>query len=207
MEALTEKQSEILQVIRMGIENRGYAPTIRDIGAMVHLSSSCSVKKHLDSLEVKGYIRRDRYRRDIELCDNGEPVTFARTVCVPLIGRVAGGNLRYAEDSAEPELLPLPLSLLPRGAETSKDLFALEVYGDSMRDAGISDGDIVVARRQSTAHNGEIVIARVDDEATVKRYFREKDHIRLQPENPDFEPICVRDVAIMGAVTLAVKRF
>jgi len=207
MEALTEKQREILLVIRTHIENQGFAPTVRDIGLAVNLSSSCSVKKHLDTLEAKGYIKRDRYQRQIELMDNGTPLTLGRSVCVPLIGRVAGGSPLFADQSSTPEMLPLPLSLLPRGAETSRDLFALEVYGDSMRDAGIADGDIVVARKQSTARDGEIVIALIEDEATVKTYYREKDTVRLQPQNPDFEPIYSREVSILGKVTLAIKRF
>lgn len=207
MESLTDKQREILQVIRTNIENRGYAPTVREIGAQVNLSSSCSVKKHLDSLEAKGKIKRDRYKREIELCEDGEPVTLGRSVCVPLLGRVAGGSPLLAIEEGTPEMLPLPLTLLPRGVETTRDLFALEVYGDSMRDAGIADGDIVVARKQPTARNGEIVIALIDDEATVKTFYKETGRIRLQPENPDFEPIYAIDVSILGRVTLAIKRF
>lgn len=207
MEALTEKQREILKVIRTHIEARGYAPTVREIGAAVNLSSSCSVKKHLDALEVKGKIKRDRYQREIELCEDGEPVTLGRSFCVPLLGRVAGGAPLLAQQDNSPEMLPLPLSLLPRGVETTRDLFALEVYGDSMRNAGIADGDIVVARKQSTARDGDIVIALIEDEATVKTFFKEKDRVRLQPENPDFEPIYAVDVSILGKVTLAIKRF
>jgi repressor LexA len=207
MESLTDKQREILQVIRTNIETRGYAPTVREIGAAVNLSSSCSVKKHLDSLEAKGKIKRDRYRREIELCEDGEPVTLGRSVCVPLLGRVAGGAPILAQQDNSPEMLPLPLSLLPRGVETTRDLFALEVYGESMRDAGIADGDIVVARKQSTARDGEIIIALIEDEATVKTFYREKDRIRLQPENPDFAPIYAKDVSILGKVALAIKRF
>jgi len=207
MESLTDKQREILQVIRANIEKKGYSPTVREIGAAVNLSSSCSVKKHLDTLEAKGRIKRDRYRREIELCEDGEPVTLGRSICVPLLGRVAGGAPILAEQDSSPEMLPLPLSLLPKGAESTRDLFALEVYGDSMKDAGIADGDIVVARKQATARNGEIVIALIDDEATVKTYYREEKRIRLQPENADFEPIYSVDVSILGKVTLAIKRF
>jgi repressor LexA len=207
MEPLTEKQQEILRVIRTHIETRGFAPTIRDIGTAVNLRSSCSVKKHLDTLEAKGAIRRDRYQREIELLEDGEPVSTGRTVCVPLLGRVAGGSPLLVAPESEPDMIPVPLSLLPRGSESRRDLFALEVRGDSMRDAGISNGDLVIARKQSTASDGEIVIAQLDDEATVKTYYREKDRIRLQPENPDFEPIYATEVSIIGKVALAIKRF
>ncbi|MBV9852343.1 MAG: transcriptional repressor LexA [Armatimonadetes bacterium] len=206
MKALTDKQRQILETIRRGIEKRGHAPTLREIGATVGLSSSCTVKKHLDSLEAKGHIRRGRYKRSIELMEGGAPVPLGRSVCVPLLGRVAGGAPILAEQSAAPEMLPLPVSLLRRG-ESGNDLFALEVYGDSMRGVGIADGDLVVARRQETASDGDIVVALLDDEATVKTFYREPDGIRLQPENPDYTPILSRDVRIMGKVAMAIKRF
>jgi len=207
MTPLSEKQQQILTVIRTQIESRGQAPTVREIGALVNLSSSCTVKKHLDSLEAKGFIRRDRYKRAIDLMEGGLPMTLGRAVCVPLLGRVAGGAPIFAEQNAAPEMLPLPLSLLRRGDANAKDLFALEVYGNSMRDAGISDGDIVVARRQDTAHDGEIVVALLGEEATVKTFYREPNGIRLQPENPDFEPIFTNDVSILGKVAMSIKRF
>ncbi|MDQ2687368.1 MAG: transcriptional repressor LexA, partial [Armatimonadota bacterium] len=153
MHTLTEKQRQILGIIRKNIEQCGQAPTVREIGALVNLSSSCTVKKHLDSLEAKGFIKRDRYKRSIDLMEGGVPVTFGRSVCVPLLGRVAGGAPIFAEQSSAPEMLPLPVSLLRRGDETGRNLFALEVYGDSMRDVGIGDGDIVVARSQETAQD------------------------------------------------------
>src|SRR5579875_3373039 len=152
MQTLTEKQRQILSIIRHAMEQRGQAPTVREIGAMVNLSSSCTVKKHLDSLEVKGFIKRDRYKRSITLMEGGSPIALGQSVCVPLLGRVAGGPPMLAEECRAPEMLPLPLSLLRRSDETGRDLFALEVYGNSMRDAGIADGEIVVARKQETAH-------------------------------------------------------
>lgn len=206
MKTLTEKQQQILEVVRAGIEKRGHAPTVREIGALVGLSSSCTVKKHLDSLENKGCIRRDRYKRAIELMEEGAPVPLGRSVCVPLLGRVAGGAPILAEQSAAPEMLPLPVSLLRRG-ESGKDLFALEVYGNSMQGAGIADGDIVVARRQDTAADGDIVVALLGDEATVKTFYRERNGIRLQPENPDYTPIFAQEVRVMGKVAMAIKRF
>jgi len=208
MEVLTEKQRQVLEAVRNGIETRGFSPTVREIGAMLGLSSSCTVKKHLDALETKGYIRRDRYQRGVELLDGGgDPISMGRAVCVPLLGRVAGGAPILAHQSDEPEMLPLPQSLLPRGTETGKDLFALEVYGDSMRDAGISDGDIVIAKRQNSARDGEIIVALIGEEATVKTFYAEADYIRLQPENPAFEPIFTKDMTVLGKVTLSIKRF
>jgi repressor LexA len=207
MEPLTEKQREILLVIRDHMEERGHAPTVREIGAAVHLSSSCTVQKHLDNIEAKGYIRRDRYKRSLELMEDGEPVSFGRAVRVPLLGRVSGGAGVYTEPSAASEWLPLPTTLMSRGDVSGRDLFAMHVYGDSMRNVGIADGDIVVARKQQTARDGEIVIALLGEETTVKTFYREPDGIRLQPENPDFEPIKTRDATILGRVTMAIKQF
>ncbi len=208
MNTLTEKQRQILSIIRKSIEQQGHAPTVREIGAQVSLSSSCTVKKHLDSLEMKGYIKRDRYKRSISLMEGGAPVAFGRSVCVPLLGRVAGGAPILADEASAPEMLPLPVSLLRRGDESGRNLFALEVYGDSMRDAGIADGDIVVARKQETATDGDIVVALIGDEATVKTFYRENGGVvRLQPENPDYAPIYTEDVSILGKVAMAIKRF
>ena len=206
MQTLTDKQQQILEVVRRQIERRGHAPTVREIGAAVGLSSSCTVKKHLDSLETKGFLRRGRYKRGIELMEGGTPMLLGQSVCVPLLGRVAGGAPILAEQSAAPEMLPLPVSLLRRG-ESGQTLFALEVYGNSMQGIGIGDGDIVVAHRQQTASNGDIVVALLGDEATVKTFYREPDGVRLQPENPDYEPILSQDVRIMGKVAMAIKRF
>ncbi|MGI4787439.1 MAG: transcriptional repressor LexA [Janthinobacterium lividum] len=207
MHILTEKQRQILEVIRTHIEQRGHAPTVREIGKEVGLSSSCTVKKHLDSLETKGFLRRDRYKRALDLMDNGERLTMGRSVSVPLLGRVAGGTPILAQQSENPEMLPIPVSLLRRSDQNGRDLFALEVYGNSMRDAGIGDGDIVVARRQSTAADGDIVVALLGEEATVKTFFRDINGVRLQPENPDYEPIFAAEVTIMGKVAMAIKRF
>ena len=207
MQSLTEKQRQILEVVRTNIEQRGQAPTVREIGAQVNLSSSCTVKKHLDSLVAKGFLRRDRYKRSLDLMEGGERVAMGRSVCVPLLGRVAGGAPILADQSSSPEMLPLPVSLLRRGDQTGRNLFALEVYGDSMRDVGIGDGDIVVARRQNTASDGDVVVALLGEEATVKTFYREAGGIRLQPENPDYDPIFAPDVTIMGLVAMSIKRF
>ncbi len=208
MHTLSDKQRLILSVIRKSIEQRGQAPTVREIGALVGLSSSCTVKKHLDTLETKGFLKRDRYKRAIDLMESGSPVPLGRSVCVPLIGRVAGGPPILAEQSAMPEMLPLPMSLLRRSDQSGANLFALEVYGNSMQGAGISDGDIVIARKAQTAEDGEIVVALLGEEATVKTFRRENGGVvRLQPENPDYEPIYSEDITILGTVTMAIKRF
>ncbi len=207
MQSLTEKQRQILEVVRTNIEQHGQAPTVREIGVQVNLSSSCTVKKHLDSLVAKGFLRRDRYKRSLDLMEGGERVAMGRSVCVPLLGRVAGGAPILADQSLSPEMLPLPVSLLRRGDQTGRNLFALEVYGDSMRDVGIGDGDIVVARRQETASDGDIVVALLGEEATVKTFYREAVGFRLQPENPDYDAIFAPDVTIMGLVAMSIKRF
>lgn len=207
MQTLTDKQKQILDVIRTHIEQRGHAPTVREIGKEVSLSSSCTVKKHLDSLEAKGFLRRDRYKRGLDLMEGGERLSMGRSVSVPLLGRVAGGTPIVVDAQQNPEMLPIPVSLLRRGDQAGRDLFALEVYGNSMRDAGIGDGDIVVARRQSTADDRDIVVALLGEETTVKTFYREAGGIRLQPENPDYDPIYASDVVIMGKVALAIKRF
>jgi len=207
MQSLTEKQRQILDVVRAQIEQRGHAPTVREIGIQVNLSSSCTVKKHLDSLITKGFLKRDRYKRSIDLMEGGERVAMGRSVCVPLLGRVAGGTPILAEQSPSPEMLPLPVSLLRRSDQSGRDMFALEVCGNSMRDAGIGDGDIVVARKQNTALDGDIVVALLGEEATVKTFYREANGVRLQPENPDYEPIFAADVTIMGKVAMSIKRF
>jgi len=207
MQTLTDKQKQILEVIRTHIEMRGHAPTVREIGKEVSLSSSCTVKKHLDSLEAKGFLRRDRYKRGLDLMEGGERLSMGRSVSVPLLGRVAGGAPIIVDAQQNPEMLPIPVSLLRRGDQGGRDLFALEVYGNSMRDAGIADGDIVVARRQSSAEDRDIVVALLGEETTVKTFYREATGIRLQPENPDYDPIYADDVVIMGKVALAIKRF
>lgn len=223
MPALTEKQTQILGYIRRQITLTGQAPTVREIGQEVGLSSSCSVQKHLDTLERQGKIRRGSFKfRGIELVDgNGEVSKLqAQPVLAPLLGIVAGGGPIEAIQEQDPEMLPIPLSLIGRGDRERQaaacsagefdqaPYFALEVSGESMKNAGISDGDWVVARRQHSAVNGEIVIALVGGgDATVKRFFKENSAIRLQPENDQFEPIIRRDVEVLGRVVMAIKRF
>jgi repressor LexA len=201
---LTDRQSEILDFIRAQINLRGFPPSVREIGEAVGLSSSSTVHSHLAALENKGFIRRDPSKpRALEVLDyrdteRGIDVTNIRAV--PLVGRVAAGAPVLAAENIE-ETIPLPAELAD---ETSS--FILRVTGDSMVDAGILDGDYVIVKQQQSAQNGDIVVAMVDEEATVKRFFREADRVRLQPENRALEPIYARDVTVLGRVTGLFRR-
>lgn len=235
---MTPKQQEVLRAIRNHIQATGQSPTVREIGKVVGLSSSCSVQKHLETLERLGKIRRSTFKyRSIELADTEQlsppskrsipirpamptELTAASTVFVPLVGRVAGGNPILANPEVEPEFLPIPASLLARGeadhqtaavssgSYSEGPLFALTVKGDSMEGAGIGNGDLVIARKQQTARDGDIVVALVEDEeATVKRFFREGQAVRLEPENPAYSALVSANVQILGKVALSIKRF
>jgi repressor LexA len=200
---LSQKQHEIIEVIRKALMRDGQAPTVREIGKETGLRSSCSVQKHLNQLEAKGFIKRDPYKyRSIELLQDGAPMTRRRTVTVPLVGRVAAGAPILASENIE-ESFPLPESLIPRDT----DCFMLRVKGDSMINAGIFDNDLVVVRAQETANNGDIVVALLGDEATVKTFYRAGDSIRLQPENPHLRPIITRDAKIVGRVVLSMRQY
>jgi repressor LexA len=179
---LPERQRLILQVIEAAVEQQGYPPTVREIGAAVGLCSPASVQSHLGSLEAKGYIRRGTSkRRALE------------------VGRVAAGLPLLAEENIE-ESIDIPHFLGARGC------FALRVTGTSMINAGILDGDIVVVKRQDTADDGDIVVAMLGDEATLKRFYREADQVRLQPENDSMEPIFTRHPRIAGKVTGVLRK-
>ncbi len=190
---LTKRQSEIFDFINRHLEKTGYPPTVREIGKALGLHSPSTVHAHLAKLEKSGVLRRDPSKpRAIEIL-----VGRAKRVIdpgVPLVGQVAAGAPILAEENIE-EMLQMPALI---GADSGD--FALRVRGDSMRDAGILDGDLVVVHPTADAANGEIVVALLEDEATVKRYFREADAIRLQPENPAYEPIIAREVEILGRV-------
>jgi repressor LexA len=195
---LTKRQQEIFDFIKKYSARHGYPPTVRDIGKAVGLASSSTVHAHLANLEKVGLLRRDPSKpRAIELLDRA--VDAAKNVIggqsgLPLVGQVAAGQPILAEENIE-DYVPVPG--IAGGDEGE---FVLGVRGDSMIDAGILDGDFVVVRRQDTATDGEIVVALVGEEATVKRFFKESDHVRLQPENETMEPIRTRDVAIVGRV-------
>lgn len=195
----------MLDVIRDAVRAQGYPPSVREIATAVGLSSPASVQNHLTALEGKGYIRRGHSkRRALEVLSRvgseALPPAVAGHRFVPLLGAVAAGQPLLAEENIE-ELLPLPEWLTP-----SVDCFALRVRGDSMMKAGILDGDVVVVRRQEDAENGDIVVALLGDDATLKRFFREEGHVRLQPENDSMEPILTRDPRIAGRVTGVLRR-
>ena len=192
---ITAKQQEILEYIKNTILNKGYPPAVREICEAVHLKSTSSVHSHLAALEEKGYIRRDPTKpRTIEILDDSFNFNRREMVNIPVIGTVAAGEPILAEERIE-DYFPFPAEALPN-AET----FMLNVKGESMIDAGILPGDRLIVEQRSTAENGEIVVALLNDSATVKRYYKEKDHYRLQPENASMDPIITDHVDILGKV-------
>lgn len=189
-----DNQQRILEYIKEEIQTKGYPPSVREIANAVGLKSTSTVHGHLQRLEKRGLLHRDAMKpRAMEVV--GDP-NFVRnsTQAVPLVGNVQAGCPILAEQNLE-EYVSLPDVMLSRGEH-----FILRVHGNSMVDAGIVDGDYIVVRRQSDAHNGEIVVALLEDSATVKRFFREGDQMRLQPENQTMEPIYTRDATILGVV-------
>ncbi len=202
MKGLTAKQQRVLDVIRQAMRTSGQPPTVREIGKDIGVLSSCTVQRHLDALEKKGYIKRDRYKyRSIELTDSPIP-PFIRAINVPILGQIAAGAPILAQENIE-DSFPLPMDVV--GEEDS--VFMLRIKGDSMVDAGIFDGDLVAIRQQETARNGEIVAALIEDEATVKRFFKDGKRIKLVAENPRYAPIVVDDCRILGRVILSIRRF
>ena len=203
---LTERQQSVYRFIVDTLHLRGYPPTVREIGDHFDMKSTGSVRDHLAALEKKGFIRREaNTSRGIELVhDQDRP--GANTRSIPLIGQIAAGTPVLAEQNQE-EMLTVDNNLVGRGGT----IFALRVKGDSMRDAGILDGDVVLIRQQAHAENGEVVAALVGEEATVKSYFREKNHIRLQPANEAYAPITVTpqegEVAILGKVVGLTRNY
>lgn len=196
-EDLTQKQIEILLYIKNEVQRQGYPPSVRDICKGVNLKSTSTVHSHLEKLELKGYIRKDPTKpRAIEILDKEDDFLLAhkKTVDVPIVGRVTAGAPILAVENIE-DTYPVPLELVE-----GHDVFMLKVQGESMIDAGILDGDLVLVKEQKSAHNGEIVVALLEDEATIKRFYKEKDHIRLQPENQFMSPIYAKDVSILGKV-------
>jgi repressor LexA len=201
---LHERQRRILEVIEEAVKAQGYPPTVREIGAAVGLCSPASVQGHLSALEAMGLIRRgSSKRRALEVVRPKAVLADAEAVrmgSVPLVGRVAAGVPLLAEENLE-DFIEIPRFMGDEGA-----CFALRVAGSSMINAGILDGDIVVVRQQETANDGDIVVALLQDEATLKRFFREADQVRLQPENDAMQPILTRDPRIVGKVTGVLRR-
>ena len=201
---ISEKQNEILEYMKNEILNRGFPPSVREICEAVHLKSTSSVHAHLESLEKNGYIRRDPTKpRAIEIVDDNFNLVRRETVNVPILGKVAAGQPLLAVENVE-GYLPIPAEYMP-----NNKTFMLVVQGDSMVNAGIFEGDYVVVEQSPTAENGQKVVALLDDSATVKTFYKEKDHIRLQPENDYMDPIIVepdQPFQILGKV-IGVFRF
>jgi repressor LexA len=192
---LTKRQQEIFDFIRRYASKYGYPPTVREIGKAVGLASSSTVHAHLANLEKYGVLRRNPTKpRAMEVLIDRAKRVMSSEGAIPLVGQVAAGEPLLAEENVEEYVAVPPLA----GGDEGQ--YVLRVKGDSMRDAGILEGDFVVVRRQDTAQDGEIVVALLGDEATVKRYFKESDHIRLQPENETMEPIRSPDVQVIGRV-------
>ncbi|MCM1173961.1 MAG: transcriptional repressor LexA [Blautia sp.] len=192
---ITKKQQEILDYIKEEILKKGYPPAVREICEAVQLKSTSSVHSHLETLEKNGYIRRDPTKpRAIEICDDNFQMVRTEMVSLPVIGRVAAGTPILAEENIE-SYFPVPADVVPNG-----ESFVLKVKGDSMVNAGIYSGDQIFVHSCNTAHNGDTVVALIDDSATVKTFYKENGHIRLQPENDYMDPIIVDDCQILGKV-------
>lgn len=192
---ISAKQQEILEYIKKEIVNKGYPPTVRDICSAVGLKSTSSVHSHLETLEKQGYIIRDKTKpRAIEIVDESFYASRTEMVNIPVVGRVAAGEPILAVQNIE-NYFPIPAEYLH-----NKVTFMLKVKGESMINAGILDGDYIIVEECNTARNGEIIVALVDDSATVKTFYKEDGHIRLQPENDTMDPIIVDHVDILGKV-------
>nr|WP_255570663.1 transcriptional repressor LexA [Cohnella sp. CFH 77786] len=202
---MSNRQNAILEFIKNEVREKGYPPSVREIGEAVGLASSSTVHGHLDRLEKKGLIRRDPTKpRAIEILDDdGSSFGFTSSVRqVPLVGKVTAGVPITATENIE-EYYPLPVSMVG-----DQPVFMLSVMGESMIEAGIHDGDYVIVRQQQTANNGDIVVAMTEEnEATVKTFYKERDHIRLQPENSALEPLRLKHVSILGKVIGLIRSF
>lgn len=193
---ISTKQKEILEYIKSEILSKGYPPAVREICEAVNLKSTSSVHSHLETLEKNGFIRRDPTKpRAIEICDDNFQMVRTETASLPVIGTVAAGTPILAEENID-SYFPVPAEIIPHGEPS----FVLKVKGDSMINVGIFNGDQIFVQQCNTARNGDLIVALVEDSATVKTFYKEKDHIRLQPENDDMDPIIVDDCQILGKV-------
>lgn len=203
---LSNRQSAILDFIKAAIEKKGYPPSVREICSAVGLSSPSTVHAHLNALEEKGYIRRDPQKpRALEVLDTGTQPVFMQNhelINIPLVGKISAGLPAFAEENVE-DYFPVPFDYLNSNAQ----LFMLRVKGESMIEAGIQNGDLLIVEEAHTASNGEIVVALIDDEATVKTFYYEKDRIRLQPENQTMSPIYVEHCEIIGKPIALYRQF
>lgn len=201
---LTDRQRQILDFILAEINRKGYPPSVREIGQAVGLTSSSTVHSHLAALERKGYIRRDPTKpRALEVMDfrlTNKGISPDKVKNVPLVGRVAAGTPLFAQENIE-DNFALPAEI------AGEDAFMLKVKGSSMIEAGILDGDFLIVRQQATADDGDIVVALIDDDSTVKRFYKKRDRVILKAENKSMEPIIVRDVKILGKVVGLIRQF
>ena len=199
---ITDKQREILEYMKEQILSKGYPPSVREICTAVHLKSTSSVHSHLETLEKNGYIRRDPTKpRAIEIVDDTFQLTRRELVNVPILGKVAAGQPLLADNNIN-GYFPIPPEYV-HNAQT----FMLTVRGESMINAGIFDGDLILVEQTSVARNGDIVVALIDDSATVKTFYKEDHYIRLQPENDTMDPIIVQDCMIMGKIIGLYRQF
>ncbi|MGH4052745.1 MAG: transcriptional repressor LexA [Clostridium sp.] len=196
-----DKRSEIYNFIKDQVQTKGYPPSVREICAAVGLKSTSTVHGHLEKLEEKGYIRRDPTKpRAIELLKDS--VTRKELIDIPIIGKITAGIPILAVENVE-DTFTIPLNF----TKTNNELFMLKVSGSSMIDAGILDGDLAIIEKVNTANNGDIVVALIDNEATIKRFFKEKGHIRLQPENSTMSPIILDDCSILGILVGIYRKY
>ena len=205
MSELTKRQRDILIFIKKYLATKGYPPTVREIGKALELSSPATIHVHLHNLENKGYIRMEKSKnRTIELLVDNEYIKDDnKTVEVPLLGKITAGNPIEAIENPD-NYFALPTSLIPK----NKSVFTLNVSGDSMINAGIFDGDVVIVEKTNTANNGEIVVAMTDEnEVTLKTFYKEKDHIRLQPENDTMKPFIFNNITILGKAIGLYRKF
>jgi len=194
---ISNKQLKILEFIKDELHNKGYPPSVREICQAVGLKSTSTVHGHLEKLEKYGYIRRDHTKpRAIEIVDHNPYFSQKEIVELPIVGNVTAGQPILAIENIE-DTFPLPLEFLDID---NSECFMLTIQGNSMINAGIFNGDYVIVKQQNTAQNGDIVVALLGEEATVKRFYKERDHFRLQPENPDMEPIITSNLLILGKV-------
>ena len=199
---ISKKQQEILEFIKEEILNKGYPPAVREICEAVNLKSTSSVHSHLETLEKNGYIRRDPTKpRAIEVIDDQFNLVRRETVNIPLVGTVAAGQPILAQENIE-NYFPLPSEYAP-----SNQAFMLRVKGDSMIRAGINSGDLVLVEQRKDVRNGDIVVALLGDSATVKTFYKERGHVRLQPENETMEPIIVDSLSILGKVVASIRYY
>ncbi|EKO1911672.1 transcriptional repressor LexA [Clostridium botulinum] len=195
-----DKQNEVYNFIKLQIKEKGYPPSVREICKAVGLSSTSSVHFHLKRLEKEGFIKRDSSKtRAIEIVD---PTSKKEVINVPIVGTITAGNPILAIENIE-DVFPLPIDYV----KNTKDLFMLKVSGESMIEAGILDGDLAIIEKTDSANNGDIVVALIDNEATLKRFFKESSYIRLQPENKSMKPIILEDCKVLGRLVGIYRKY